>query len=105
MLVSALEGGHVDIPVAFFLEGAPETERLLVPALSFLLTHSKTGTKVVFDLGIRKNIETFPPRLQQRIKEFLPVHVKQDVAESLVQGGVEPDDIQYVLLSHLHFDQ
>ncbi|GJJ15897.1 hypothetical protein Clacol_010175 [Clathrus columnatus] len=105
MTVSALEGGHIDIPVGRFLEGAPKSERNIVPAMAFLLTHSKTGTKLVFDLGLRKNIETFPTVIQKNIRDIMPVRVDQDVSDSLIKGGVNPiSDIPYVILSHLHFD-
>lgn len=105
MLVSALEGGHINLPAARYLEGASKTDRYTVPSLAFLLAHSKTGTKVVFDLGLRKDIESFPPLVQQDIRDIMPVKVEHDVLDSLRKGGVTADDIRYIILSHLHFDQ
>lgn len=39
------------------------------------------------------------------MKETLPVHVPQDVGDSLRKGGVSPEDIQKIILSHIHWDQ
>ncbi|KAG2046623.1 hypothetical protein BDR06DRAFT_985516 [Suillus hirtellus] len=79
MYVSALEGGH--------------------PSLAFCLRHSKSDKRVVFDLGIRRDIKEFAPAATER---FLPT-VKQTVAESLKAGGlgVQPSSVDVVVLSHL----
>ncbi|GJJ12790.1 hypothetical protein Clacol_007035 [Clathrus columnatus] len=105
MTVSALEGGHLDLPVSHFLEGVPNDERNAVPVLAFFMIHSKTGTKIVFDSGIKKDIENLAPAARQYINDHLSVRVDQDVSESLLIGGVNPSDISHVIFSHLHWDQ
>ncbi|KAG1804612.1 hypothetical protein EV424DRAFT_1474425 [Suillus variegatus] len=70
------------------------------PSLAFCLRHSKSNKRVVFDLGIRRDIKEFAPAATER---FLPT-VKQTVAESLEAGGVQPSSVDVVVLSHLHWD-
>lgn len=81
-------------------------ESISCPSLAFSLRHSKTNSWVVFDLGIRRDLEGYTPLSQERIKAlgFAPV-VDQTVAESLVKGGVSPDQVETVIISHLHWDQ
>ncbi|KAH7890737.1 beta-lactamase-like protein [Phlebopus sp. FC_14] len=102
--VSALEAGNVVIPMDRIVAGAKH-EFLPCPALAFSLRHSKTSFQMVFDLGVRRDIEGYPPALQKRIRDlgFSPV-VKQTVAESLERGGIAPDQVDAVIVSHLHWD-
>lgn len=104
--VSALEAGHVIVPLQWIIDTAKEGERRNAPALSFLLQHSKTAQTFVFDLGIRtKWIETLPPASSKLIEYMtFEIDVPQDAPTSLVKGGLSPEDIQYVCISHMHFD-
>jgi glyoxylase-like metal-dependent hydrolase (beta-lactamase superfamily II) len=102
--VSVLEAGLIDLKDEMFITNAEPGKVTRAPSLSFLLTHSLTGKKVVFDLGIRKDWENYPPVIVKWIKEVYPVDVKQDVVESLSKGGISPDDVDFVCLSHLHWD-
>ncbi|KAJ3977795.1 Metallo-hydrolase/oxidoreductase [Lentinula raphanica] len=103
--VSALEAGHLKLPLEVFLDNATPGSVLPTPSLSFLLRHSKTGKKLVFDLGIRKDLENHPPCVQKWIIDtsFDP-SVPQDVAESLILGGLSPADVDTVCISHCHWD-
>ncbi|RMZ86326.1 hypothetical protein DV736_g6449, partial [Chaetothyriales sp. CBS 134916] len=87
--ISALQGGWFTLPKRQFVSGVPDDEKSLVPSLSFLLTYeSSTDTtnskRVLFDLGLRRN----------------PAHVRQ----SLRASGLEPDTIDEIILSHVHWD-
>jgi hypothetical protein len=106
MHVSALEGGNIRIPCDLVVDGNSQGEFISCPSLAFSLRHSKTKSWVVFDLGIRRDLEGYTPLSQERIKVigFAPV-VNQTVAESLVKGGVSPDQVETVIISHLHWDQ
>ncbi|KAG2070254.1 Metallo-hydrolase/oxidoreductase [Suillus decipiens] len=105
MHVSALEGGNISLPCDLVVDGNPKGESISCPSLAFSLRHSKTNSWVVFDLGIRRDLEGYTPLSQERIKAlgFAPV-VDQTVAESLVKGGVSPDQVETVIISHLHWD-
>ncbi|KIK48205.1 hypothetical protein CY34DRAFT_735072 [Suillus luteus UH-Slu-Lm8-n1] len=105
MYVSALEGGTVRIPCNLVVDGNSQEESISCPSLAFSLQHSKTKSRVVFDLGIRRDLEGYTPLSQERIKTmgFAPV-VNQTVAESLIKGGISPDQVETVIISHLHWD-
>ncbi|KAG1793261.1 beta-lactamase-like protein [Suillus plorans] len=100
MYVSALEGGHMNVPLDLILAGDQPDEPIVCPSLAFFLRHSKSNKRVVFDLGIRRDIKEFAPAATER---FLPT-VNQTVAESLEAGGVQPSSVDVVVLSHLHWD-
>ncbi|CAG9996110.1 unnamed protein product [Clonostachys byssicola] len=74
------------------------------PSLSFLLEH-RSGRKLVFDLGIRKDHENYAPS----IVKYLPttkynIEVVGNVADILEQNGVSLDEIEAVIWSHWHWD-
>ncbi|KAG2357856.1 hypothetical protein BDR07DRAFT_1296526 [Suillus spraguei] len=100
MYISALEGGHLSVPLDLILAGDQPDEPVVYPSLAFFLRHSKSDKQIVFDLGIRRDIKDFAPTATEM---FSPV-VKQTVAESLEAGGVRPSSVDVVILSHLHWD-
>ncbi|CDO72265.1 hypothetical protein BN946_scf184970.g117 [Trametes cinnabarina] len=103
MMVSALEAGFLELRMRLFVSGSAPTESKMCPSLAFLLRHSATGDRVVFDLGIRRNLDTHPPAVQQ-LNAGRTVVIPQTVAESLERGGVDPATVKTVIVSHLHFD-
>lgn len=106
MGVSALEAGSLKVPLKNIIEGASPHEFIRSPSLAFSLRHSKTGYQVVFDLGIRRDIEGLPPGVRNRISHFdFQPEVPQSVSESLEKGGVASEDVDAVVVSHLHWDQ
>ncbi|KAG1877304.1 hypothetical protein F4604DRAFT_670387 [Suillus subluteus] len=100
MYVSALEAGHLSVPWDLIVAGDRPDEPMVCPSLAFLLRHSKSNKRVVFDLGIHRDIKEFAPAATE---QFLP-DVTQTVAESLESGGVVPSSVDLVVLSHLHWD-
>ncbi|KAF5333996.1 hypothetical protein D9758_017530 [Tetrapyrgos nigripes] len=108
--VSALEASEVQLSLAIFLTEVdnpdPLTgEKALAPSLSFLFHHSKNHKKFIFDLGVRKDFENYPPAVVECwIKVFFPCQVSKDPVDCLTKGGYVPNDIDYICLSHLHFD-
>jgi glyoxylase-like metal-dependent hydrolase (beta-lactamase superfamily II) len=101
---SVLEGGHVNLPENITVHGGDPTNSSLVPALSFLLRHSQSDKKIIFDLGARKDWENHPPAIQEAIRTTFKVKVPFDVVDSLRRGGLEAENIDLVILSHLHWD-
>ncbi|KAL5335075.1 beta-lactamase-like protein [Aspergillus crustosus] len=74
------------------------------PAFSFLLEH-KSGRKLVFDLGIRKDYQNYAPK----IADYIPttgynIEVTQNVADILEAHGVAAKEIEAVIWSHWHWD-
>ncbi|KAL1942792.1 hypothetical protein VTO73DRAFT_5032 [Trametes versicolor] len=103
---SALIAGIVDTPLAWILEGAKPEERVIAPALAFLLRHPTNKDTFLFDLGIRSDWENLPPAVVKYVVDILGfrVTVEQDAAAALAKGGLQPTDINHVCYSHLHFD-
>ncbi|EIN12611.1 Metallo-hydrolase/oxidoreductase [Punctularia strigosozonata HHB-11173 SS5] len=100
--VSALESGMLTLPMEMVLangEGAPDT-----PVLSFLLRHSSSGKTIVFDLGIERELKGYPPHVISFINEHFKPWVPQSIEESLRKGGLDPSAVDYVIISHLHWD-
>ncbi len=63
-----------------------------------LLVTGLNGKNVLFETGIG---DFFEPKLKQRFGVYETGHV---LLESLATAGFEPQDIDVVVLSHLHFD-
>ncbi|KIW99514.1 uncharacterized protein Z518_11253 [Rhinocladiella mackenziei CBS 650.93] len=106
--VSALEAGQLTLPERLFITDADPMKRATVPSLSFLIQHpSRTGklTKLVFDLGLKRDMTKYPPAQQAHIANRQPVVLHPDCADSLRAGGLDPaKDIDIVMLSHVHWD-
>ncbi|KAJ6469875.1 beta-lactamase-like protein [Mycena sanguinolenta] len=74
------------------------------PSLSFYLKHSSDSERdFIFDLGIRRDWESFPPATRERFGALTPWEVPQSV-ESCVKGGITPAEVEKVVISHVHFD-
>ena len=96
--VSALEGGHVRVPLIFFLEKATPGELKTLPAICFLLRHTSRPEIFLFDLGIHKNwAEIAPEMVAQAAQTGSNMEVGQDVPSSL--GGAK---VAYACVSHIH---
>ena len=106
--VSALEGGQLTLPEKLFITDADPEKRLTVPSLCFLIQHqSQSGqkSKIVFDLGLKRDLTGYPEPQQAHIKNRQPTILHPDCADSLRHGGLDPaKDIDYVIPSHLHWD-
>ncbi|KAL2011651.1 hypothetical protein VTN00DRAFT_4369 [Thermoascus crustaceus] len=102
------------VPKRLFITNADPEKRTTVPSLSFLIQHpshdaSKPPTRVVFDLGIKCDLSRYPPAMQSHISQRQPVIMSPDIAGSLRAGGLDPASdgdggIDYVILSHVHWD-
>ncbi|KAH7878129.1 uncharacterized protein C8R40DRAFT_1091258 [Lentinula edodes] len=103
--VSVLIPGHLYLPhkevFQDALENGAETGST-VPTFSFLLEHPTRG-KYLFDLGLRKHAKGYPPALDGILVEFKP-NCDKDASEILIENNVDPNEIQGIIFSHLHFD-
>lgn len=103
--ISVLEAGFVNVPLKWVVDITQDDERTTLPVLAFLLRHSKSQKKLLFDLGIRRDWENLPPAFIKKIKAIgFGVEVPQYVVAALAKGGTRPEDIDFVCISHLHFD-
>ncbi len=103
--VSALEAGVITMPLMIVIQGAGPTDTSDIPSLAFSLRHKQSGEHLMFDLGVRRDTDALAPKTQWLIEKYMPVQVPQTVEESLKKGGLSPEDVKTVILSHLHYDQ
>ncbi|OAA54568.1 Beta-lactamase-like protein [Niveomyces insectorum RCEF 264] len=61
-------------------------------------------TRIVFDLGLRRDVKRYPEPLQRHLATREPYSTDQHVVKSLADGGLTPKDIDYVIYSHVHWD-
>jgi glyoxylase-like metal-dependent hydrolase (beta-lactamase superfamily II) len=100
--ISALEAGQLTLPERLFVTDADPERRATVPSLAFLIRHGSSN--LVFDLGLKRDFSGYREAQQHHIAQRQPTSVKPDAAESLRRGGVDPKDIDVVMLSHVHWD-
>jgi hypothetical protein len=103
--IEALSGGHFTLPEYQFVHPVSRDARKTVPSLAFLIEHRNIErgkvTRIVFDLGLRRDIKRYAPPIQKHIETRQPLTTEPDVVASLAKGGLTPDDIDYVLYSHV----
>jgi glyoxylase-like metal-dependent hydrolase (beta-lactamase superfamily II) len=100
--ISALEAGQLTLPEKLFVTDADPERRATVPSLSFLIRHG--SSKLVFDLGLKRDFAGYREAQQHHIAQRQPTVVSPDAAESLRKGGVDPKEVDTVILSHVHWD-
>ncbi|WAO95518.1 Lactamase-B domain-containing protein [Fusarium falciforme] len=97
------------IPMTTFVKDhVPSHDFLECPAYSFLIEHS-SGQKLIFDLGLRKDIGASPPAVIQSFvaeseKSGASVTVDTDVASVLKEASIDLNDIKAIIWSHWHLD-
>ncbi|KAI0093151.1 beta-lactamase-like protein [Irpex rosettiformis] len=104
--VKPIVAGKIRLPLRIALydyRDQPDDVAITAPAFAFLITHPERG-HVLFDLGIRKHCEGYPPVLHNRMHDVFQAVCEDDVADQLRKGGVRPDDIGSIILSHVHWD-
>src|ERR1700710_997509 len=106
--VHALSAGFLTLPEHLFVQPSTEGHRNTVPSLSFLIQHQNPSsgklTRIVFDLGLRRELENYPKPLQKHLITRRPITTNPDVTESLELGGLSPKEVDFVILSHVHWD-
>jgi glyoxylase-like metal-dependent hydrolase (beta-lactamase superfamily II) len=96
-----LDGGAMfgNAPRAMWEKWAPpDADNRIDLACRALLASPLAGRTVLFEAGIGA---FFEPKLRERFGVVEPRHVLLD---SLAAAGFKPEDIDVVVLSHLHFD-
>lgn len=110
--VSALQAGHLTLPEKLFVTDADPERRATVPSLSFLVRHPSTSnnaehpaiSNLIFDLGLKRDIAGYRTAQQHHISQRHPITLHPDVSDSLAKGGLTPQDVNTVMLSHVHWD-
>lgn len=107
--ISALHGGFVTIPEKLFVTDVDPNIARTVPSMCFLIQHPRgpgqTPERIVFDLGIKRDMTQYAQGMQDHLSKRQPIINLPDTAASLRAGGLDPaKDIDYVILSHTHWD-
>lgn len=111
--ISALHSGTLTLPSHLFITPTSPSARRTVPSLSFLIQHHTSctptenrppPTRLLFDLGLRSPLSQYPPPIRKHIETRNPISSDHDVVQSLTQGCLQPDDVDWVILSHVHWD-
>ena len=95
--------GFLTLPRAFLLKG--EKGIITVPVPSYLIVHPKG--RVLFDTGLHeKTLENPADYVGDLIAKYHTFHFHkgEEIAARLQAVGLQPDDINIVINSHLHFD-
>ncbi len=94
--------GWLEMDTSGLIEGAPGRTRAPVP--SYLIEHA--GSLVVFDAGLHPDLADHRSERSEELSAyfgcFLPAGAALDAR--LASCGVEPSDVEYLVLSHMHFD-
>lgn len=100
--------GFVGISASKFVEPViAGNERLYACCYSFLIKRSNPQSKtkhdtLLFDLGIRKDLENAPKVLRAR-QEDVTVEVGKSVVDILKENGQDPTQVGGIIWSHWHF--
>ncbi|KAH9886386.1 beta-lactamase-like protein [Xylariomycetidae sp. FL2044] len=106
--LSALNGGYLTLPEHCFVSDPEPGRGHTVPSMCFLIVHETASgqrQRLVFDLGMKRDITQYADTMQAHIKTRQPTIHLPDTAASLRDGGLDPArDIDAVILSHSHWD-
>jgi N-acyl homoserine lactone hydrolase len=82
---------------------AQQPGRVKIPIPSFLIEHPKG--RVIFDTGLHRELQTSSDRIGELAK-FFQVHYQsgEELGARLRARQIDPERIDYMINSHLHFD-
>jgi glyoxylase-like metal-dependent hydrolase (beta-lactamase superfamily II) len=90
------------------LDDSKEREKhtFFVPDFVFLIEHTASGNKYLFDLGMRKDLENSTPAVISNMLSKFPSFPESPVDILKEHGTTEqqPSAVKAVIFSHLHFD-
>src|SRR6266853_4172132 len=103
--VFALCSGYLELDRASMLDDLPAGQPWTVPVMSFLVVHPRG--RLLFDTGVHCQTRVDPigrmgPERAKRLVD--KSKVGEDVVPQLALLGLTPDDVRFVVNSHLHFD-
>src|SRR5678815_5684325 len=99
----AFSSGALTLGKGYLQNGAPMTPQIQVPVGFFVVMHPKGN--VLFDTGNNDKIITDPSYWGASFQALKPVNTPDIAVDAQLQKiGLKPDDIKYVVVSHLHLD-
>ncbi|KAJ6488464.1 hypothetical protein C8R47DRAFT_1046454 [Mycena vitilis] len=83
----------------------PAFETIQIPLHAFLVEHTASKKRFMFDLGMRNDPLNLPPKGSDLFRSGVySVDPFKDIAELLEEGGIPLQSIETVFWSHAHFD-
>jgi N-acyl homoserine lactone hydrolase len=104
MKLYCFDVGKVQLDKSFVTAGRGMGQQYAGPVHVFLITHPKGN--VLFDTGMDIDVIHNPEKCWGPVaKVFVPIMSKgEDIVSQLTTLGYRPNDIRYVVNSHLHLD-
>ncbi|KAF2771841.1 Metallo-hydrolase/oxidoreductase [Teratosphaeria nubilosa] len=112
--VSPMAGGYITLQDKFFVSQADPEAKRTVPSLAFLIQHPGTSAfggdsskpfRMMFDLGLRKTLERYPKPIQDHLEtKAVPCTLGPGIAAQLAAGGLDPANVNLIMISHVHYD-
>lgn len=100
MKISILYLGKMEFPKFRLVDWKDEGAMVQSPAVAILIQHPTLGN-ILYDTG---NCEDFSAVYTEEMLHDYPITEMISIREALAQKGLTPDDIDLIILSHLHFD-
>ncbi|KAK5172343.1 uncharacterized protein LTR77_003981 [Saxophila tyrrhenica] len=100
----------VGISASRFMEPhIPGHDKLNAACYAFLIKHNNPASKskydtMLFDLGVRKDLENAPKVLRDRMDDDVTIKVDKNVTDIFKDHGEDPHEVGAVIWSHWHFD-
>lgn len=89
--------------VDFVFPVIPGRQNLEINMYAFLIEHSKTGKRAMFDLGLRKDFNNSSP-FWTSTGLFDTIIIEQDIVTQLHNGNISLESIESIFWSHSHAD-
>ena len=94
-----IESGYMTADQGVLCEGA--SGRTSFPVCCWVVEHPKGN--IIFDTGLHAELRSDTSRLGDLANVF-EVHMKHNLKTAIEKQGIDPDKIDYIVFSHLHFD-
>lgn len=103
MRLYVLNSGSLKLPKGALQNFAPLEPKIEVPVGMFLIKHPKGN--VLFDTGNNDKLITDRSYWGQAGVTYEPMMTPEvSIETQLAKAGLKPDDIKYVIVSHMHLD-
>ncbi len=100
MKISVLYLGRMEFPKYRLVACQDEEEMVYSPAVALLIQHPTLGN-ILYDTG---NCEDFSEVYTPEMLHDYPITEMVTIRQALADKGLTPGDIDWIILSHLHFD-
>ncbi|CAF0885850.1 unnamed protein product [Adineta steineri] len=102
--VHAIYTGQCFLRNHMLFNDGDENESTPCPVWSFYIYHPVTQTHILFDLGLMKELDEYPPKIKEDFPRVFKPQVKEDVGDALKRHNISSSQIKTIIYSHPHFD-